>query len=279
MSETENTEIVGTTAPAVSDTTRALQVLQAEIDAASAVAAGVAPQAQAGPEAKPRRRIRGGTLLTAAVVLGVLGGVATGYAVQWSRPATPLPSLAGSQPRYKPVGVYQGIAPAMLPAAQDDATLTEGDLTKLMLPVPSGASTADSAWVDQLVDLEQDASLCTDEAACLKNDYTEGIDAIADTNWTQNGLDVEITMYRMAPGDSDNVRSWASTDTGAANQIPMPAGIDASGQEFRDSYGYNDDNAFAAHGDIVVEFWVDSSSVIPNPSVIDGLITQQMGRL
>jgi hypothetical protein len=255
MSETENTEIVETAVPAV--------------DAA-------APEARA----KPKRRIRGSTLLTAAVVLGVLGGVATGYVVQWTRPATPLPSLAGSQPAYKPVGVYAGVAPAMLPASQDDATFTDGDLTKLLLPVPSGASTDDSVWVDQLIDPEEEAALCTtDQASCLTYDYSQDVAAIADTNWTQDGFQVEIRMYRMAPGESTNARSWATDDTGSANQIPVPAGIDASGYEFLDTYGDNDDNAYAAHGDLVVEFWVSSPSKTPNPSLIDGLITQQMGRL
>ena len=272
MSETESTEITeGTESTEIAETA----VLSVEPEAAPV---GVEPEPEL--KSKPRRRIRGTTLLTAAVVLGVLGGVATGYVVQWTRPPTPLSPLAGSQPAYKPVGVYQGIAPAMLPASQDDATLTDGDLTKLLLPVPSGASTDDSVWVDQLIDPEEDAALCTtNQASCLTYDYNQGVDSIADTNWTQNGFHVEIRIYRMAPGESASVLSWTSSDTGAANQIPMPAGIDASGDEFRDSYGDNDDNAYAAHGDLVVEFWVSSLTKTPNPSLIDGLITQQMGRL
>ena len=37
--------------------------------------------------------------------------------------------------------------------------------------------------------------------------------------------------------------------------------------------------AEAVHGDLAVEFWVTSPSRVPDPSVINGLITQQMGRL
>jgi hypothetical protein len=33
------------------------------------------------------------------------------------------------------------------------------------------------------------------------------------------------------------------------------------------------------HGDLVVDFWVTSPTTVPNPSIIDNLITQQMGRL
>ena len=225
-------------------------------------------------------KIRTGTLFTAAVVLGVLGGVGTGYAVQYARPATPLPSLAGSQPAYAPVGVYQGVAPAMLPASQDDAALTDGSLTSLLLPVPSGATTDDTLWVDQEVDPVEVAELCTsaDQVSCLSRFYQDDVTAIADTNWEQNGFHVEIRIYRVAPGQSDTARSWAEDDDSESNLISMPNGIEATGYEGFDAYGDNTDNAIAVHGDLVVNFWVSSPSKTPNPSTIDGLITQQLGR-
>jgi hypothetical protein len=267
-SETENTEIAGPAAEAAEPAEEVAQ--EVEEVAAQDVA----------EEAKPKRRIRGTTLLTAAIVLGVLGGVGTGYAIQYTRPATPLAPLTGSQPAYAPVAVYQGIAPAMLPASQDDATMTGGDLTKLLLPVPSGASTEDSVWVDQLIDPEQDAQLCTgDESSCLTHDFGEGLAAVADTEWSQNGYDVDIRIYRLEPGDSSAARTWASDDSGASTQLTLPSGVNGSGEEFYDANDDNDDNALAVHGDLVVEFWVTSPSTVPNPSIIDGLITQQMGRL
>ena len=306
MSETENTEIVGAAgtvaeAGAVEAPTEVVLVEAAPVEAAPVEAApveaapveaeaapaleteaeaGIDAEAEVEADAKPKRRIRSTTLFAAAVVLGVLGGVGTGYGIQYSRQPTPLPSLTGSQPAYAPVGVYQGVAPAMLPASQDDATLTDGDLTKLLLPVPAGASTDDSDWVDQLVDPEEIAQYCTgSQASCLTYDYAQGVDEIGDTNWEQNGFQIEIRIYRMAAGDSSNARSWSSDDSDGSNTIPMPAGIDGSAYEFYDSNDDNDDNAFAVHGDLVVGFWVTSPTVVPNPSLIDGLITQQMGRL
>jgi hypothetical protein len=227
------------------------------------------------------RKIRTGTLFTAAAVLGVLGGVGTGYAVQYARPATPLPSLAGSQPAYAPVGVYQGAAPATLPASQDDAALTDGSLTNLLLPVPPGATTDDSLWVDQEVDPVEVAELCTsaDQVSCLSRFYKDDVTAIADTNWEQNGFHVEVRINRMAPGQSDTARSWAEDDDSESNQISLPNGVDGSGYEGADQYGDNTDNATIVHGDLVVDFWVSSPSKMPNPSIIDGLIAQQMGRL
>ena len=312
MSETENTEIVGAAgtvaqAGAVEAPTEVVLVeaapvevapveaapveatpaeaevapaLETEAEAEAEAEAGIDAEAEVEADAKPKRRIRNTTLFAAAVVLGVLGGVGTGYGIQYSRQPTPLPSLTGSQPAYAPVGVYQGVAPAMLPASQDDATLTDGDLTKLLLPVPAGASTDDSDWVDQLVDPEEIAQYCTgSQASCLTYDYAQGVDEIGDTNWEQNGFQIEIRIYRMTAGDSSNARSWSSDDSDGSNTIPMPAGIDGSAYEFYDSNDDNDDNAFAVHGDLVVGFWVTSPTVVPNPSLIDGLITQQMGRL
>lgn len=244
--------------------------------------AGPAPDAYptpAMPESAPKRRIRGGTLFTAAVVLGVLGGVGTGYAVQSSRPPTPLPPLAATQPRYAPVGVYQGVAPSPLPTGQDDAAITDGDLTALLLPTPAGANTDNIGWLDQNIDAEQDADLCDDPVHCFETDLSEGVVAIADTGWQRSdGLIVEIRIFRMAPGKSDSARDWVGNDNGG-NQLSLPSDIDAAGYEFRDKYGNNDDFAQAVHGDLVVSFWVTSATSVPDPAVINGIITQQMGRL
>jgi len=231
----------------------------------------------------PKRRIRTGRLFAGALVLGVLGGVAAGYAVQASRQPTPLPPLTTSQPRYLPSGIYQGLAPAVLPAAQDDATTTEGDLTKLLLPTPSGANTSNSDFVGQMMSIGQDAYYCDDQVNCFTTDYSEGIEAIADTEWTtSDGFFVEIRMYRFVPGESSVARQQEGSEGAAPSNgtsITMPDGIDAAGYEYTDKWGQNDDHAEAVHGDIGVSIWVTSTSKVPDPSLIDGLITKQMGRL
>lgn len=231
----------------------------------------------------PKRRIRTGRLFAAALVLGVLGGVGTGYAVQSARQPTPLPPLTASQPHYLPSGVYQGLAPAVLPASQDDATTTEGDLTKLLLPTPSGADTGNSDFVDQMISIGQDAYYCDDQVNCFTTDYSEGVEAIADTEWTtSDGFFVEIRMYRFAPGKSSVARQQEGSEGAVPSNgtsIAMPDGVDAAGYEYVDKWGQNDDHAEAVHGDIGVSIWVTSSSKVPDPSLIDGLITKQMGRL
>lgn len=239
---------------------------------------GLEPQEE--PQPGPKRRIRSRTLFTAAVVVGVLGGVGTGYAIQASRPATPLPSLTETQPKYAPPAVYQGIAPAMLPSSQDDATLTDGDLTKLLLPVPKGASTDDSGWLDQAIQVEDDADTCdNDPGQCFSNDFLDGVEAIADTSWVQNGYYVEIRIFRFAPGQSSSAQNWLINNQSDTGAFTVPNGIDANGYEYRDSNDEYDDTAFAVHGDLGVKFWVTSPTKAPNPSIIDKVITEQMGRL
>ena len=231
----------------------------------------------------PKRRIRTGRLFAGALVLGVLGGVGTGYALQAARQPTPLPPLAASQPHYLPSGVYQGLAPAVLPASQDDATTTEGDLTKLLLPTPSGSDTGNSLFVGQMMSIGQDAYYCDDQVSCFTTDYSQGVEAIADTEWsTSDGFFVEIRIYRYVPGESSVARQRQS-DRGSVpsngNSIAMPDGINASGYEYTDKWGENDDHAEAVHGDIGVSIWVTSASKVPDPSLIDSLMTKQMGRL
>lgn len=219
------------------------------------------------------------TLLGAAVVAGVIGGVGTGYAVQAAGPATPLPPLAQTQPAYLPAAVYQGAAPAMLPSSQDDATLTDGSLVKLLLPTPAGATTNADLWDHQSIDIEQNADLCDSAVNCFSDDLSKGVVAIADTNWEQNGYHYEIRISRYAPGDSNNARTAALDYENADNSFDLPAGIEGSGGEYYDKYDYNDRYATAVHGDLLVDFWVSSQSTVPATSLIDNLITQQMGRL
>jgi hypothetical protein len=225
------------------------------------------------------KQLRTTTLLGAAVAVGVIGGVGTGYAVQAARPATPPPPLAQTQPAYQPTAVYQGAAPAMLPSSQDDAALTDGSLVKLLLPTPAGATTEADLWDHESIDIEQNADLCDNAVNCFSDDLGKGVVAIADTNWERNGYHYEIRITRYAAGESNGARSAALDYSNADGSFSLPAGVEGSGGEFYDKYDYNDRYASAVHGDLLVDFWVSSPSTVPATSLIDDVITQQMGRL
>lgn len=227
---------------------------------------------------KLERRVRTRTLFTVALALGVVGGVVGGYTVQALRKPTPLPPLAVAQPVYPRSPIFDGTRAPALPTAQDDATIVDGDLTKLLLPTPAGATAGfyDHEWVE----LSQDAADCAMPEQCFTNELSGQLARIAATTWTRSdGLYVEIRIYQYLPGSSSQVATELAQERNRQNPLTPPEGIAAAGDRFVGSGGDNEDFAIAAHGDVSVYFWVTSSSHVPDPSVINDLITQQMARL
>ncbi len=244
---------------------------EAEAGAESAAAAPSEPT-------KPRRSVSTRKLFAGAIVLGIVGGVAGGFTIQAMRRPTPLPPLAVTQPVYPRGPIFDGTRPPALPASQDDATIVNGDLTKLLLPTPAGATASfyDHEWVE----LSQDAADCTLPANCLADELNSRLVRIAATTWTQgDGLFIEIRMYQHLPGHFDAVATDLASAKGHSNALTLPDSVVAAGYEFVASDGYNDDFAVAVHGDLAVDFWVTSKNHVPDPSIISKLITQQMARL
>ncbi|MER8183403.1 hypothetical protein [Kitasatospora sp. NPDC094015] len=102
--------------------------------------AGPEQAPEADPEQAPAaRRISTGRLLLAAVLLGPLLGAVGGYAIQASRPPTPLPPLQVGAPHYPATTLdEQAVA-----AAQPKPLAVDGDLRKLMISKPDGAENWD----------------------------------------------------------------------------------------------------------------------------------------
>lgn len=244
--------------------------------AAEAAAEAEAAPAETPPKAK--RTIRTRRLFTGALVLGVVGGVVAGYTIQALRKPTPLPAFSATQPVYPASQIYVGVQPPSLPAGSDDATTVNGDLTKLLLPTPSGAvADNDHVWMG----LADESNTCDDAGGCFTTDVDNGVARIADTSWKRSdGTFVEIRIFQYQPGNSDwvgkNYIDFPDTSRPALN---LPAGVTAAGFEFKDSDGANDDHAIAVHGSLAVYFWVTSTTRLPDPSIINDLITRQMARL
>lgn len=225
-----------------------------------------------------KRSVKTRTLFTGAVVLGLLGGASAGYTVQALRTPTPLPPLSVAQPLYPLSPIYDGVRAAGLPASQDDATVVDGDLTKLLLPTPAGATTTiDHTWMDLL----GEADTCDDTASCFDTDLHDGVARIADTAWRRgDGLFEEIRIFQYLPGRSSYAdRGISDMLAGGGTKLRMPDGIAAAGHESFDSHDEYDDHAVAVHGDLAVYFWVTSRTHAPDPSIINDLITRQMARL
>ncbi|MGC5411335.1 hypothetical protein ACPXCX_47845, partial [Streptomyces sp. DT225] len=104
-----------------------------------AAEAGEHPEA-AEPAVAVKRRPRGRTalIIAAAAVLGIAGGIATGYGVQAGRAPTPLAALSQPGLAYPAKALPAGEVPDPLPASQDRRVRTDGDLRKLIVPRPKG---------------------------------------------------------------------------------------------------------------------------------------------
>lgn len=293
----ENTEMPAETETVSATTTAAQAAAPIEAEATAPIEAAVEPATAAAAEAatevepiasiepepvappKPKRSIKTRRLYAAAIALGLVGGVVGGYTIQALRKPTPLPPLSVAQPVYARSAIYAGTRPPGLPASQDDATVVNGDLTKLLLPTPAGASASflDHSWMS----LESEAETCDDAASCFSTNMHDGVVRIADTSWKRSdGLYVEIRIFQHRPGDTVYADSQIA-EMGGKNytKLRMPDGIAAAGYEYTDSDSANDDHAVAVHGDLAVFFWVTSATRVPDPSVIDDLIKQQMARL
>ena len=238
------------------------------------------------PQSKPRRRGRTALLMAAAVVLGVLGGGAAGYAGQAARKPTPLPPLSAPQPRYPAARV----AVPALPPSQDDMVRTDGDLTKLLLPTPKGASLPDGvssfdSW-QTIAQFSEGYQEPAGEFAWLA-DHEFRRAALA--NWDQGSTSVMVQLVQFSHADDfnslamiQNESSYSKSWTGSASVrlpgsnsgmiFPGVARHGSSGSTFYEGRGY------AVHGDIAVELYVDTSGKV-SEQTLQAILQEQLERL
>jgi hypothetical protein len=232
--------------------------------------------------------IRSTVLLSAAVLLGVLGGAGTGYAVQSGRPPTPLPPLAGAQPKYP---AAHGRSAEPLPVAQDDMTRTDGDLGKLILQPPKGTQRVDlgpgsNGWMTaaQYAD-------AYGRRGGGKQQRREGFRRAVDRSWTE-GLtvySVDLVQYRHDSEDSvygelngaqGGAADWAGGDS-YRTQLPgtqNEAVYAGHRQEGSDGFSVYTSAALGRHGDILVII-TETGPKPASVSSLEHLLAEQLERL
>ncbi|MDV9169891.1 hypothetical protein R6V09_07030 [Streptomyces sp. W16] len=232
------------------------------------------------PPRPPRRRGRTTLLIAVAAVLGVVAGTCTGFLVQADRAPDKLPSL--SQPTLAPA---KGPAPERLSAAADRRVKTDGDLRKLLLKKPSGATAAlfplgSDGWQD-LADFSE---------TYTKPDVTFGYQlrqefrraAVAD--WDEGSREVEISLVQYR--QEDTLGAYDAT-TGAFYYADKESHTDSwtiPGTADGKAYVHNaDDDGYSAEahayrGDIALHIWVFDSKPITKAKIMD-LAKRQMERL
>ncbi|MEV5601671.1 hypothetical protein AB0L33_09540 [Streptomyces sp. NPDC052299] len=198
------------------------------VDAAGTAGAGEHPEDAAEPAVVGKRRPRGRTalIIAAAAVLGIAGGVATGYGVQAGRAPTPLSALSQPGLAYPAKALPADEAPDPLPASQDRRVRTDGDLRKLIVPRPKG-------WQEDkgLTALTQNGWMGVDDYALNFNneDYMygdlldQGIRRVAGASWKKGeyrAADVYLVQFgsgAAAAAHAEDQRSYMPAKSAAGN--------------------------------------------------------------
>jgi hypothetical protein len=234
--------------------------------------------------------VRTTKLVAAALALGVLGGAGTGYAVQAARKPAPLPPLAVPQPQYPKV--HRVSAP--LTAAEDDMVKTDGDLTKLLLPVPAGSSAWENpsgprGWYSKAA-YSQEFLNPAEAAQAMTDDHFR---RAAVTTWQQGTHRYKLVLMQFQDDFDWASEEWISGASGYAmadaggsqyfTRIPdsqMLDGVYAGPNILHSSWGsaYHRGWGLAVHGDIAVIIFDASPDRIDGGALMN-LLQSQLERL
>ncbi|MGW0395200.1 hypothetical protein ACWDYJ_30845 [Streptomyces sp. NPDC003042] len=248
------------------------------------------PDAAVAAVAAPRRR-RGRTtlLIAAALVLGVLSGTATGYAIQYDREPTPLPPLA--QPS---LDTPKALAP-------DDATThksinanrwhkTDDDLGKLLIEAPGGMKIVEPAGYDSL---DSFATEFEEPDEVLRDFAKDGFRRIARSVWQNDRVTVAVQLlqfndfsgaddYQSSQAGYMPEKKYAGNDGVAIPGVPDDLGHVWVYSELHEEPGYRpgrEARAIARRGDVVLQlFYFDNRGKVDESAVVD-LAKRQMERL
>ncbi|WP_051940131.1 hypothetical protein [Phaeacidiphilus oryzae] len=230
-------------------------------------------------------RIRSGVLLSAAVLIGVLGGAGTGYAVQQHRAPTPLPPLAATQPKYPAV---RSTSDGRLPAAQDDMVRTDGDLTALLIHLPAGAHEVSyEPGMNGWKTLSEYAQNFDKPADAFQTQLDDGIRRIAERSWKQGGTSYEVRLVQFqhdhegsVKEDLNEQKDYAPDDLGGDVEEAVPPGsadeAAYAGRHMKDG-AYNAE-AMGRHGDILVLVFAFGEHRI-SAHAVASVLEQQVERL
>ncbi|MGW0575683.1 hypothetical protein ACWD25_06870 [Streptomyces sp. NPDC002920] len=241
---------------------------------------------EAVPAGRTRRRGRTATMIAAAVVLGVVAGVCTGYVVQAGREPTALPPL--SQPVLRQAkGEVEPLS-----AARDRGVKTHGDLRKLLLSRPKGAADGQfSAGNDGWEDIASYADRYERPDNAFNNLVDDEFRRVAVTSWRvgdtyEVGIALVQFLQESKPAASewaehdhywaakgDDTRSWSIPGTGDGR-----AYVHTSPKRRAGYLPLYRAEAYAWRGDVCVEVWVNDSKPISKAKIMD-LAERQMGKL
>ena len=204
---------------------------------------------------------RTGLLFSSAVALGLAGGTATGFLIQQSRPATPLPPIQQTL-----VAAAQPGTPDPHDATTDDGAKLDGDLRAVLLAKPAGAkdpvnfTARDWFTIADLADYYHDPGF----ALVRLNSYE--FRRAARTGWTlADGTVVEIDLVQFR--NSDGAASYLGMTGVTPDESEQYIRGSASGflKQFstKDARGLYMSYGQVQHGTVVEQVFVTSRTSVP----------------
>ncbi|MFD9353684.1 hypothetical protein [Streptomyces sp. NPDC060031] len=240
--------------------------------------------------ARLRRRGRTTFLIASAVVLGVLAGTVTGYAIQFNREPTPLAPLAQAK-----VVTPKALAPD---GATTNKTInanrwhkTDDDLAKLLIEAPGGAKVEGSGY--ESLDFFA-AEFFENPEHGLPGILSDNVRRVASTVWSEDDrvfVEVRLLQFNDRSGADDYEKEQSrympqvkyAGNSGV--EIPGLAGdlghvwVDAEAHEKPGYYPIRGARAIARRGDIVLDIgYFNNRGKIAESDVID-LAKRQLERL
>ncbi|MFD9334089.1 hypothetical protein ACFWBF_06675 [Streptomyces sp. NPDC060028] len=241
-------------------------------------------------QARPRRRGRTTFLIASAVVLGVLAGTVTGYAIQFNREPTPLAPLAQAK-----VVTPKALAPD---GATTNKTInanrwhkTDDDLAKLLIEAPGGAKVEGSGY--ESLDFFA-AKFFEKPEHGLPGILSDRVRRVASTVWSEDDrvfVEVRLLQFNDRSGaddyEKDQSRYMPQVKYAGNSGVEIPglAGdlghvwVDSEVDEEPGYYPIRGARAIARRGDIVLDIsYFNNRGKIAESDVID-LAKRQLERL
>jgi hypothetical protein len=184
-----------------------------------------------------RRRGRTALIIAIAAVFGVVGGTATGYAVQADRPPTPLAALSQPDLAYPAKPLPPGKAADAPRADGTGRVRTDGDLRKLLLSKPAGAHDAKAPWIadgwTSLTDYSADTQSPDMMFEFLAN---KDLRRIASRSWRSDGeRETSIDLLQFRAGMSDGGLAFRTDQIGFITAPVADGGTGSAGTPLGDS--------------------------------------------
>ncbi|WP_051777086.1 hypothetical protein [Kitasatospora phosalacinea] len=157
---------------------------------------GAAEVIEAGAEpVRKKPRFKVGTLFLAAVLAGPVVGAGVGYAIQASRPPTPLPEIAAPKLSYPAERVDAKALAAAGPQPPD----IDGDLRALLIERPAGSEDRTDGDGDGWLSPADLAENYGDSAREFTSMLSEGFRRAASVSWKSGDDLYQVTLVQYAP--------------------------------------------------------------------------------